>query len=365
MFRGLVLLLALVVTIPAAAWGGGHRSVHLRLKWRHQFQSAGYYVAIQKGFYRAKDLEVIISEPNPEEDAVNMVLSGQVEFAVATSGLVIHRMKGRSVVALAAIFQQSPLWLITRDDKRFDTPAGLRGAKVMIEPDSEEVAAFLSRHQLLPEDLTRLEHKSPVAAFASKEIDAFTAYATDELFALNKAGLLYRRIPLGTPDLDYYSDVLFTSQEVVDQDPAAVRAFRSASLKGWEYAFDHVEETIKLIEERYGVTKGRDALAFEAEEMLKHARPSKRIFGQMNDHQWKRIADAYASDKIAPPARTIDGFTFGGSYRSRGKTWVAILVGVGIVVSLALFTYASDLAAAFARRKFEKVPPPPLPNPAA
>ncbi|HLP24689.1 MAG TPA: ABC transporter substrate-binding protein, partial [Acidobacteriota bacterium] len=54
--------------------------VTLQLKWRHQFQFAGYYAAIERGFYREAGLEVELREAVPGRDPVESVLRGEADF---------------------------------------------------------------------------------------------------------------------------------------------------------------------------------------------------------------------------------------------------------------------------------------------
>ena len=62
---------------PAAALD----QVSLQLKWRHQFQFAGYYAALEKGFYRDAGIDVEIREGGPDVDA-----NREVADAKPTSG---------------------------------------------------------------------------------------------------------------------------------------------------------------------------------------------------------------------------------------------------------------------------------------
>jgi len=109
---GLVgLVMAAGVPVVTAA---GLERVTLQLKWKHQFQFAGYYAAIAQGYYRDAGLDVVLREAEPGHDAADAVLDGTAEFGVGTSELVLLRAAGKPVVALAAIFQHSPLVLLAR-----------------------------------------------------------------------------------------------------------------------------------------------------------------------------------------------------------------------------------------------------------
>lgn len=69
--------------------------VTLQLKWTHNFQFAGYYAALEKGYYREAGLEVRLKEAQPGLDVPAQVVSGQADFGVGTSSLLLHRHAGR------------------------------------------------------------------------------------------------------------------------------------------------------------------------------------------------------------------------------------------------------------------------------
>ena len=104
----LLTLIALLAALLAAAL----EDVTLQLKWKHQFQFAGYYAALEKGYYREAGLNVAILEPADNTTPVNAVLSGKAQYGIGASDLALYRAQGEPVVALACIIQHSPLVLI-------------------------------------------------------------------------------------------------------------------------------------------------------------------------------------------------------------------------------------------------------------
>ena len=91
-------------------------TISLQLLWKHQFQFAGYYMAIEKGFYKDEGLEVQLKEFDHGLDLVDEVVEGRSQFGVARTSLLIDKNAGADVVALFAAYQQSPLMLLTRKD---------------------------------------------------------------------------------------------------------------------------------------------------------------------------------------------------------------------------------------------------------
>lgn len=84
------------------------REVTLQLKWNHQFQFAGYYAAIEKGYYKQAGLSVKLRELKESKDPYLDVLNKKAHFGIYTSELILKYNAGDPIVALAAIFQHSP-----------------------------------------------------------------------------------------------------------------------------------------------------------------------------------------------------------------------------------------------------------------
>src|SRR4051812_33917431 len=100
--------LALLASDPVAAFD----QVSIQLKWKHQFQFAGYYAALDQGFYRDVGLHVTIREGGPGIDVSQEVADGNATFGVCSASILRERTLGRRLVVLAGIFQHSPVALL-------------------------------------------------------------------------------------------------------------------------------------------------------------------------------------------------------------------------------------------------------------
>jgi diguanylate cyclase (GGDEF)-like protein/PAS domain S-box-containing protein len=92
--------------------------------------------------------------------------------------------------------------------------------------------------------------------------------------------------------------------------PERVRAFREASLRGWQYAMDHPEEIATLIHERYSAAHPLDFYLFEAREMRPLIRPDLVEIGYMSPGRWQHIADTYADLGMLPRDFDFKGFLY-------------------------------------------------------
>ncbi|MGC2856174.1 ABC transporter substrate-binding protein [Novispirillum sp. DQ9] len=300
------LAVAMAVTGPAAAL----ETVTVQLKWTHAFQFAGYYAAQEKGYYRDAGLDVRLVEARPGLDVVAEVVDGRADFGIGGSGLLLDHHAGTPVVALAAVFQHSPLVLVARGDHFAQSLDGLAGKKVMIEPHADELFAFLRARGLPPERLRLVEHSLDAADLIANRVDAMSAYLTVEPFFLNQAGVSHRIYSPRADGIDFYGDVLFTSAARIAGKPEQVAAFREASLRGWRYAMAHPNEIIDLILDRHAPQLSRAFLRFEAAAMKDLVAPPGAAIGALDAARWRHIADIYARLGLLPKDAPVDGFLY-------------------------------------------------------
>jgi len=161
--------------------------LRLQLKWRHQFQFAGFYTALEKGYYRQAGLDVTITPLQPGTDPVDIVLARGADLGVASSELVLRYAKGDPVVVLATIFQHSPLALFVRSDIGIETPQDLAGHKVALAPWESEIFAYLQREHVSISQLQIVEHDHTVDSLLKGRVDALAGYETDESYYLQRS----------------------------------------------------------------------------------------------------------------------------------------------------------------------------------
>ena len=296
----LAALLALACALwPAAACAQAQAAPHdtplqpvtLQLKWKHQFQFAGYYAALQQGYYRQAGLDVKLVEAGPEQDTASHVLEGRAQYGVGDSSLVLLRQQGRPVVVLAVILQHSPNIYIARGE--VDHVHALVGKRVMQEAPGDELFAYLHKEGVRPEQLKFLPHNFSAEDLIAGRVDAISAYSTDELFDVRASGKPFTVLTPRSAGIDFYGDNLFTTEDELRRHPQRVKAFREASLKGWRYAMAHPEEVADLILERYSRRHSREHLLFEAAQMHRLMQPDLVEIGHLNPGRWRHIAEVY------------------------------------------------------------------------
>lgn len=309
----------------------GTERVTLQLRWYHQFQFAGYYAALEQGYYSKAGLDVVIVEGDLKHNAVTEVVEGRAQYGVSNAELLLHRLQGKPLVALAAIFQHSPLVLLSRQEDGITTPRDLIGQKVKMAKKSRgvELQATLFKQGVDPGQLKILEGRPLPGDYFNPEIKAVAAYITSQPYYFQKENIPYSVIRPADYGIDFYGDSLFTTEQHLRDQPDQVAAFRQASIRGWEYAMNHPEEMVELIKNRYASNASKDHLRFEAGATRELIRPDLSEIGHMNPGRWEHMAKTFAQFNMIEPGYSLKGFTFTPRTHNKGLIRIVILLLTG------------------------------------
>ena len=323
--RSVFFLLCWLVLAPAWAL----EQVVLQLNWKHQFQFAGYYAAIEQGYFRDAGFEVTLRELQERADPIQVVLDGDADFGVAASELALHRAQGKPVVALATIVQHSPLILLV-NRRQVSTVDSLQGSRIMLTPHETELFAYLRREDIT--QFTTVLHSFDTKDLMEGRVDAMSGYTTDEPYLLRQAGFPYLIFNPTAVGIHFYGDTLFTTADRIKPSPERARAFRAAAIKGWRYALANPETVADLILAKYSQRHERAHLLFEANELKRLMQPDLVEIGQQSASRWQQIIETYAELGMVPSTAKIDGLIFDAD-EHKLPTWIwYALAGGGLLI---------------------------------
>jgi class 3 adenylate cyclase/ABC-type nitrate/sulfonate/bicarbonate transport system substrate-binding protein len=342
---GIAACLLLLASHPAAA----RDQVSLQLKWKHQFQFAGYYAALEQGYYRNAGLDVTIREGGPDIDAAEAVAGGKADFGVCSSSVLREWVMGRHLVVLAVIFQQTPAIILVPRRADIRSVSDLRGRTLMDAPGSDEIAAMLKHEGVDYATLPRVDHRGDPRDLLVGMADAMVAYSTSAPFVLEQLGAAFRTFSPGDYGINSYGDNLCTSEAEAKAHPERVAAFRAASLEGWVYALAHKEATVDLILKTYSAKKSREALLFEAARTDLLVRRGPGQIGGQNAAHWRQIATTYRKLGLLADDTLPAGLMWTGEDDIEGR-WLIPLLLVGFAIAaLAAYRSRRSLRGALAR----------------
>src|SRR2546430_12557963 len=185
--RGAVVLLALAL-VASAAWGAMSAAaapqltkVTLQLKWVTQSQFAGYYAAVEKGYYKNAGLDVTLKVGGPDVTPEQVVLAGQADFGLDwLPNLFATREKGGKIVSIAQVFARSGMTELTWKDSGITSISKMRGKKVGVWccGNQPELFAALNKNGMDPmntKDVTIDNQPFNMDLFPNREVAAAAA----------------------------------------------------------------------------------------------------------------------------------------------------------------------------------------------
>ncbi len=319
--------------------------VTIYLGWTHQFQFAGYYAAIEKGYFKEVGLNVTLM-PETGEDNIEGVIEGLYDFGVATGATLLGNDQYDQLTVLAAIFQQSPVSLVALKSSGVNNLSDLNGADII---GGREIAVMLANAGV---DLSTVKFHGNYSRFdelIAGKYDAISYFITDKAKLMGNDSLLFnifRPIEYG---VNFYGECLFTSRKEAENHPARAQKVRDAVIKGWQYAVQNPDEVIDLIMQKYNTDFTRKELVSEAEVII-HTLIQPRFYdiGDMQYSKWEQMADLMYELGITPERRSLAGFIFTSADMASGKlkkviTVASVVLAAGAAILLVLLVYNRQL----------------------
>ena len=293
-------------------------AVTLQLKWVTQGQFAGYYAALEQGYYEDEGLDVTIKPGGPDIVPEQVVLGGQAEFGINwLDNTLATRDQGGKIVNIAQVFARSGMTEITWADSGLEEITDLEGKKVgvWLGGNEHKLFAALNKNGLDPDsDVNIVAQPFDMNLFLNREVDAAAAMTynelaqvlesenpdTGELYTLDDLNVMLMS-DLGTGALE---DGIFVTEEWIadeaNQDTAT--RFLKASFKGWAYCRDNPDDCTQYVLDA-GPTLGEGHQAWMVNEINKLIWPNDNGIGVMDEDDYEttvQIATDYGVVKNDP-----------------------------------------------------------------
>lgn len=257
MFRKFVLIiLGMVLALSACTSSGssnpaaGLTKIRLPVGYVANIQFAPLYVAMQKGYFREAGIEVNL-DYKFETDGVALVGAGDLPFAVVSGEQVLlARAQGLPVVYVAAWYQQYPVSVIAKSELGVLIPQDLKGKKIglpgLFGASYVGLRALLFEAKIKESDVTLDSIGfNQVELMAAGQQNVVVVYTANEPVQLRARGIPVTEIRVA----DYVklaSNGILTSEKVISENPALVRAFVGAFLKGLSDTITNPGEAFKI-----------------------------------------------------------------------------------------------------------------------
>jgi NitT/TauT family transport system substrate-binding protein len=262
--RRVSLSIALLVAVVLVALGLGAPSaqpapqkVVFALNWFPVGDHAAYWVALEKGYYRQRGLDVDMQNSKGSGDSIAKVDTGRADVGLADSAVVIaSSARGTKVKVVGMVFDKSPLNVWSRKDAPITKPKDLEGKTVAAPPGDGQRQMFPAFARLNGIDPTKVtwvnvEPAAKVPALAEKRVDAVADYTTGLPFyekAVGKGNAVM--LPWADHGFDMYSMSIIASEKTMKERAPMLRAFLEASYLGWRDVMSDPKSALEIFKKR-------------------------------------------------------------------------------------------------------------------
>lgn len=283
--------------------------VNVQLKWLHQAQFAGNYVAHEKGFYAKNGIKIEKFIPFDFTNLpIEAVQNKEVEFGI-TGGdeLIQARAKGKAqdVKAVAVIYKINPVCLYSLKESGITKPEDLIGKTVGIEraADGTEInigilyQAMLGKLGINKSQINDITIGYDATELLAGETDVSTGYVINEPHQAIEAGHEVNIILPAEYGVNMYADVIIVHEDIIVNNPELVRSFVKSTLDGWQFAIENEAETVDIVL-KYTTdrTKSHETYMLQQSIPLIHTGDSK--IGLMNTEMWNKMVDILIDNEV-------------------------------------------------------------------
>ena len=227
------------------------------LNWFAVGDHAAYWVALDKGYYKSRGLDVELQNSKGSGDSIAKVDTGRADMGLADAVVVIPRVaQGAKIKIVGAVFDNTPLNVWTRKDTGITKPKDLEGKTLAAPPGDAQRQLFPAFAKLNGVDASKItwltiEPAAKFVALAEKRADAVPDYTTGQPFwekAVGKDNLV--RMPWHQYGFDTYSMSIIASEKMLAERPKVVRDFLAASYSGWRDVMADPKAALEIFKRR-------------------------------------------------------------------------------------------------------------------
>ena len=216
-------------------------------QWTPQSQFAGYYAALELGYYDQEGLDVTISHPTSSYSSINMLLDGSSH--IITSELIqamAASAKDIRLVNLLQTTQHSTLVLLARN-KDVTRMSQLQGCRIGTwKVGFSEIPHMIDGQYNL--DIEWVKFFNPLNLYIAGAIDAALVKSYNEEVLFSMSGITPgSTLKFSDMGFDFPEDGLYVTEDFYRENSEQCRKFAEASRKGWEWVRNNREKALEII----------------------------------------------------------------------------------------------------------------------
>jgi NitT/TauT family transport system substrate-binding protein len=233
---------------PAAAGSSPAKpltKIRFQTDWYPQAEHGGHYQALAEGFYAEAGLDVEILSGGPGPTVPQKMIGGLADIAMGRSDdIMVQVGNGLPFVIVGALMQHDPQALLLHDENPVKTFADLNGKSIMAAPGTNWINFLKVRYKI---EFNIVPLNYGLAQFMADKNFIQQCFITNEPYYVRQQGAKVKTLLLSGIGFSPYR-VWYTSRSFAEKNPAIVKAFTAASIRGWsEYISGDRAEADRMI----------------------------------------------------------------------------------------------------------------------
>ncbi len=219
----------------------------VQLKWYHQSQFAGLYMAQEEGYYSSRGINVKFLEGGPGIDWQKRIKDADCPVGITNAyEVVIAKAAKVPVKAIAAIAQVSPIVFFSLDDSGLTDPRQFKGKKIALVPTGKiHLRGMLKKVGLSIKDIELRPFSLDMTPLYKREVDVWSGYVTNLVTKAEQEGHNVNVIHPINYGVQIYDDVIYAREDLIGKSPEIVEKFLRATLEGWRKAITEPELAVQ------------------------------------------------------------------------------------------------------------------------
>lgn len=231
---------ALGAASPLAARAQATRPLTLQAAWINDAEFMGYFIAMEKGWYREEGLELKYLPGGPDVIPEASVLSNKADVALSTVETVIKAITTQKapLVIIGAQYQKNPIGIVSLASKPIRTPQDLVGKTIAVPPVNRlTVEALLKLNGIDKSKVRIVPYAYDPTPLIKGEIDASLDFTTNVPYTIKTKGAEATSFLLADFRLPLFNDVVVVKKDTLAKRRADLVGFLRASRRGWDENF--------------------------------------------------------------------------------------------------------------------------------
>lgn len=205
--------------------------------WINDAEFAGYFVAIDEGFYAAEGLDLTYTPGGPDVIPESTLISGTADLTLTTPDTTVKAIvdQGAPFKIIGTQYQKNPIGIVSLAKAPITTPAELVGKTLAVPPVNViSVEAMLKLNDIDKSQVNIVPYAYDPTPLIKGEIDASLDFTTNVPFTIEQAGEKATSFLLYDFGFTIYNDTVVVTEETLKTKRNELVAWLRASRKGWD-----------------------------------------------------------------------------------------------------------------------------------